>query len=452
MTPTTHRPAGHLQKTLGFAFAMAIGIGTVIGAGILRTPGPVADLIPSLWLILALWGLGGVHAILGANVASELITSIPKAGGIYVPVRAAFGESMGLLVGWVDWLAYVAGCAALSVVCANFLALLVPTLASHTAWVATSFALSLIVLNWIGVKEGAVAQTLGSAFKFIFMCLAIGIIFIVTPDGSANVAAEAAGPTVGEVATPIGFFAVIVAYQMIYGSYLGWSGPIYFVEEDPKAISNIPRAMMLTILTIMLVYLALNASLLKALPIEMMRTSDLPIALALEQIFGAMGGKIVAAIALVLASTCLNANIMTTPRILYGLGRDGLFLPIATRVNKGGTPDVALGISGVLTIALIFSGGFEFLFLLMGALAIFMFVAYDASLFALRIRQPDLPRPFRAIGYPWLPGLVLVLDASLLIAFLAADPVSGLYMLGLIALCIPVGHHLAKQRKLAAAI
>jgi amino acid transporter len=451
MTPTTDRPAGHLQKTLGFAFAMAIGIGSVIGAGILRTPGPVADLIPSLWLILALWGLGGVHALLGANVASELITSIPKAGGTYVPVRAAFGESMGLLVGWVDWLAFVAACAALSVVCANFLALLVPTLATHTAWVATGFALSLIVLNWIGVKEGAIAQTLGSTFKFIFMCLIIGIIFLVAPDGSAG-ASEAVGPTVGDVATPIGFFAVIVAYQMIYGAYAGWGVSIYFVEEDPKAISNIPRAMVLTILTITLVYLALNASLLKALPIDMMRTSDLPIALAMEQIFGAMGGKIVAAIALVLASTCLNANIMATPRVLYGLGRDGLFLPIATRVNKGGTPDVALGISGVLTIALIFSGGFEFLFLLMGALTIFIFVAYDASLFALRIRQPDLPRPFRSIGYPWLPGFVLLLDTGLLIAFLAADPASGFYMLGLIALCIPVGHHLAKQRKLAAAI
>lgn len=117
-----------------------------------------------------------------------------------------------------------------------------------------------------------------------------------------------------------------------------------------------------------------------------------------------------------------------------------------------GTPDVALGLSAVLMVALIFSGGFEFLFLLMGALAIFVFVAYDASLFGLRIRQPDLPRPFRAIGYPWLPGLVLLLDTSLLIAFLAADPWSGLYMLALIALCIPVGHHLAKQRKLAAAV
>jgi APA family basic amino acid/polyamine antiporter len=357
-----------------------------------------------------------------------------------------------LLIGWTDWLAFVAGCAALSVVCANFLALLVPSLATHTAWVATGFALSLTVLNWIGVKEGAVAQTLGSTFKFLFMGLIIGVIFFVTPDVSVRTAVETAGPTVGEIAAPIGFFAMIVAYQMIYGAYAGWYGSIYFVEEDPKALSNIPKAMVLTILAITLVYVAFNASLLKALPIDMLRTSELSIALALERIFGVMGGKIVAAIALVLASTCLNANIKTTPRILYGLGRDGLFLSIATRVNKGGTPDVALGLIAVLMVALIFSGGFEFLFLLMGALAIFIFVAYDASLFGLRIRQPDLPRPFRAICYPWLPGLVLLLDASLLIAFLAADPWSGLYMLGLITLCIPVGHHLAKQRKLAAAV
>jgi amino acid permease len=131
--------------------------------------------------------------------------------------------------------------------------------------------------------------------------------------------------------------------------------------------------------------------------------------------------------------------VMIAPRTLYGLARESLFLPFALRVNAGGTPDAAMAMTGVFTVLLIFSGGFEFVFRLMGALIIFGFVLYGASLFALRWSQPDLHRPCRAIGYPHLPGFLLLLDAGLLVAFIAADPLSGLFMAVLIAICVPIG-------------
>ena len=272
---------GHLQKRLGFVFALAIGIGGVIGAGIMRTTGPVFDHVPVIWVAIGLWALGGMHVLLSA---SELATAIPKAGG-------------------------------------------------------------------------------------------------------------------------------------------------------------------LAIVLITILYVALNVSLITALDIEAIRTSDLPIAVVLENIFGPVGGIVAATLGIVLAITCLNASVMGAPRVLYGLGRDGLFLHMATRVNKGGTPDISFAFSLIFSLFLIFSGGFEFIFRLSGALVIFCFILYEASLFALRFQQPDLPRPFKAIGYPYLPAFVLVLDICLLIAFITADPVSGLYMLGLIAICIPVGLILHSRRK-----
>lgn len=437
--------ADQLQKSLGFVFALAIGIGGVIGAGIMRTTGPVVDQVPVIWMAIGLWVLGGLHVLLSANIAAELATALPKAGGLFVPVRTAFGDSMGLLAGWTYWLSYVAGIAFLSIVCANFLAVIFPGLTPNMAAIAVCFCLATFGLNWLGVREGSFAQTTGSIIKLLFLCIIIGIAFFAAPALSDAVPTPVGHPVTPVV--PFSFLAIIGAYQLVYGAYGGWESCINFVEEDEDAGTNIPRALGLAIVLITLLYVALNVSLVTALDLEVIRQSDLPIAVVLDNIFGPVGGIVAATLGIVLAVTCLNASVMGAPRVLYGLGRDGLFLHMATRVNKGGTPDISFAITLVFSLLLIFSGGFEFIFRLSGALFIFCFILYEASLFALRFQQPDLPRPFRAIGYPYLPAFVLLLDICLLVAFIAFDPISGLYMLGLIAICIPVGLILHRRRK-----
>ena len=436
---------GQLQLRLGIAFALAVSVGNVIGSGIMRTPGLVADEVPVVWMLLALWALGGLHAMLSANVASELATAIPQAGGCYVPVRAAFGESMGLLSGWTDWLSNAAAIAALSIACATFLGTILPVVAPHTASVAAGFALSIIALNWPGSREGQIAQTVGSLIKVGLIVGVIAIAFLAEPiavDEMVTRASTAAAST----APAVGFFAIIAAYQMIYGAYTGWHSPIYYVEEDRNAVRNIPRAMGISILIVTAIYLMLNLSLLSALDMAALRASDLPVALVIENAFGRSGGVLVALLAIVIVVVAINAIVMNSSRILYGMARDSLFLPAAIKVNKGGTPHIALAITAAVAVPLIFTGAFAFLFKLTAALAIFAFFLYELSLFALRRQQPDLRRPFRAIGYPLLPAIVCLLDLGLLITFIAADPISGVYMAGLIAVCIPVGIVLHRRR------
>lgn len=449
MTAAITLPAnGQLHMRLGMAFALAVSVGNVIGSGIMRTPGLVADQVPVAWMVLALWALGGLHVLLSANVASELVTSLPRAGGTYVPVRAAFGDSMGLLSGWTDWLSNTAAISALSVACANFLGAIFPALSPHGAPVAAAFALSIIILNWTGVREGQVAQTFGSAVKVGLIGMVIAVAFLAEPIPVREVATRAAAAST--IAAPtMGFLAAIAAYQMIYGAYTGWHAPIYFVEEDRKAVTNIPRAMVISILLVTAIYLALNLSLLSALDMAALRASDLPAALVIENAFGRSGGVLVALLAIVIVVVAINAIVMCSARTLYGLARDGLFLPTATRVNNGGTPHIALAITAAVAVPLIFTGAFAFLFKLTAALAIFAFFLYEMSLFALRFREPDLPRPFRSLGYPALPALVCLLDLALLIAFVAAEPMSGLYMAALIAVCIPVGILLHRRREAA---
>ena len=123
---------GGLQKRLGLPFAIAIMAGSVIGAGILRTPGVVANEVPVFWIAMLLWALGGIYVLLSVNVVSELTTALPRAGGIYVPVHEAFGDGMGLLAGWAIWAGYVAGAAALALAFVEFLAIAIPSLQGYT--------------------------------------------------------------------------------------------------------------------------------------------------------------------------------------------------------------------------------------------------------------------------------------------------------------------------------
>ena len=431
---------GHLLRVLGLTFGIAIGVGTMIGGGILRTPGSVADRVPDPWLIMLLWAAGGLHALLGANVVAEISTSVPQAGGLYVPTRRAFGDYAGLLVGWSDWLTNVAAAAALALVFADFAAVLDSRLSPYEAAIAAAVLLLLAGLNWIGVKEGSFLQKVGSLAKFLLLLFLVGILFLLVPEAPA-------GDRGAPAAAALSLGAVIVAYQLIYGVFSGWPVPIFFVEEDENALGNIPKAMCLSILAVTAIYLAINAALLHALPIGALRTAELPAAEAMQAIFGGATVQIVAALALVVVASCLNGIVMVLPRILYGLGRDGLFLPVATRVNKGGTPEVGLGVSAVFALLLTLTGTFETVFLLMGALVIFTMVISEASLFALRAKEPELPRPYRAKGYPVLPALLLAIDVFLLAAVMWADPMSAAYMFLLIGLSVPIHFWLSSRRR-----
>ncbi|MEH6827994.1 APC family permease [Parasphingorhabdus sp.] len=433
--------AGHLQKRLGLAFGLAVGIGSVIGSGIMRAPGVITNEVPDPWIAMLLWLVGGVFILLSANITAELSTALPKAGGFYVPVREAFGDSMGLLAGWATFAGYTAGTAAVALACADFLGMVFPWAASHAQMLAALIALVVTALNWIGVQEGRLIQIIGTVVKLGLLSVVIIIAFTVDP-ATADSAATASA-VVGGAVTMVG---IITALQLIVGAYDGWYSAMFFAEEDTDPGRNIPRAMFRSCVIVIAVYLTLNLSMYMALDIATLRQSDLPVALVVERGFGSIGMTLVALLAAFMTVVTLNSLIMIMPRVLFGMARDGLFLHSATRVNRGGTPDIALLVSAVLTVGLIFSGGFIFVFKLMGALSIFVSVLYAVAFFALRRRQPDLPRPFRAIGYPLLPIIALLVSIALLGSFIFADPISGLYMLGLIAICIPVGIVLHRRR------
>lgn len=439
-------PKYQLQKRLGLPFAIATSVGSVIGSGIMRAPGVIANEVPDMWIALALWLAGGVYVLLSANVTAELSAALPRAGGHYVPVHEVFGDGLGLVAGWTTFVAYVAGAAAVALACADFLGMIVPVVGSHGQASAALILLFLVAANMAGVEEGRWIQIIGTVLKVSLLCAVIAIAFSVKPP--SETVREVASPLVPEM---IGFVAIITAFQLMLGSYEGWYNCIYTAEEDKNPGRNMPRALFQTAIIVTLVYLAINASLFTALDLSELRVSDLPMALVIERVFGPNGAIFIILLAMLMALVTLNSLIIPLPRILFAMARDGLFFQAATRVNKGGTPYVALLIGAAVIFPLIFSGGYVFAFKLMAALAIFNFVLYIAAFFALRWRQPDLHRPFRAIGYPVLPLILLVIVLGLFASVLFVDPMGALWVIGLVAICIPLGLLLGRERRRPAA-
>jgi APA family basic amino acid/polyamine antiporter len=437
-------PQGHLLRILGLGFGIAVSVGSMIGGGILRTPGSVLNHVPLVGVALALWVLGGVHALLGANVVSEVMTAVPRSGGLFVVAQRAFGPAGGLLVGWTDWLLNAASVAALSIASAEFLTLIFPALDGRQRWIGTGLACLLLGLNWLGVRQGSLTQMLTSSAKGVLLMALILTILSFSPAASRPAAAPAA-------AAPLSVVGVIIAFQLIIGVYSGWACAACFAEEQTDPGRTIPRALFSSVLLVMGMYVLINIALVHAVPAEALRASRLPLSLAVSAKVGAAAIKIVAGVALVTTLSCLNACVMVSARILQGLGRDRLFPAAAARVNAGGTPDVALAITGTFAILLATTGEFELVFLAVGALVISNNMIMDAALFKLRITEPGLQRPYLALGYPWLPGAALLLDGLLLTAFLWSNLESAFFMIAAVALCIPLSWW-ARRRQSAVAM
>jgi amino acid transporter len=438
---TTHR--GHLLRLLGAGFGVAVGVGEMIGSGILRSPSVIASTVHDIGLILALWTLGALHALLGANIISELGTALPQTGGAYVYARRAYGEVGGLVVGWTIFVSHLAGIAAASVVFADFLGMLWPPAASHTVAAALGIQVLLYGANSVGLKEGRATQEATSFVKASLLLAFVAAAFLL-----ANKSSPAPAP---EPAAAGGLLAVIGAYQLIKGAYSGWDASAYFAEENVSPSHSIPRALLFGVLLTGTIYVLVNASLLLALGPVGTASSDLPFAIVLNRVAGNWAFIVFVIGAMITVTSCANANIMVAPRVLFALSRDRLLPGVLQDVNGGGSPYFGFALTAAISIALASTGTFRLVFGLIGILTSLSGVLVDIAFFVLRRREPDLPRPFRAILSPWLPALLVVVDGSFLVLFAATDHAGALVAGFLCILCVPFGLIAQRARLRAAA-
>jgi basic amino acid/polyamine antiporter, APA family len=427
-----------LRRTFGVAFGVAVAVGSMIGAGILRTPADVAARLPMPALFLGAWVIGGLYALLGANALAELGTMLPRSGGQYVFVRHALGPYAGFLVGWNDWISSCGSVAAIALVLAEALGTVVPVLAQRTVAVAAVVVAIVTVILWRGVRESDRAQQATSLLKSFALLALVAACLIARATGAAASVAEA---NAAPVAVPMGIAlaaAFITALQGVIYAYDGWTGVLYFSEEVRDIAHEIPRSLFLGVATVIVLYLLLNVAFLAVLPLPALASSPLAAASAATAVFGPRGGTLVQVIVVIALPSAIIANTLMSSRVAFALGRDGAAPHFLARVNAGGTPGTALIASSAVVGLFLLGGAFEKVIAVCAFLFVASYTLSFASVFVLRAREPAVDRPYRAWGHPWTTGLVLLGSIAFLGGVVAADPTTGLVALGLVAVSYPI--------------
>ncbi len=415
-----------LRKTLRWGDGLAVVVGIMVGAGIFRTPGIVAGAIGHPALTFVVWALGGAVGFLGALVFAELATRHPHAGGKYVYARESFGRRAAFVVGWVELGTYCAAVAAIAVVSGDYLGRLVgwdPRFASGTG---IALIVTLTAVHLVGVRLGVLAQNVVTAAKVLAL---VGVLVV------AAVAGTGAGWTGSLPGAPTGgalLGAVAVAFQAVIWSYYGYPDAAKIAEEIKDPDRSLPRVFLGGIASVSALYLLLNAAFVHVLPFERIAASTLVAGDAAAAIFGPRAGAVMSALALLVVLASLNGNLFVTPRVIFGLSRDGLGPRMLSRVNSGGTPWTALLLVALVSVLLAATGTFERLL----SLAITFILVTDGFmvvvLFKLRARRPAAP--FQVPLYPLVPLLFLGTYLLLLVGALIQQP--GITLAALAALTL----------------
>jgi basic amino acid/polyamine antiporter, APA family len=436
-----------LKRILGLGFGLAMVFGGTVGVGILRLPGTLAAALGDSRLIVLFWILGGVYALLGAVAVAELAAMLPEAGGFYVYARRAFGNGPGFVVGWSDWVNQVASLAYGALTAAVFFGKLWPALAANPRALAIGILAVFTALHWAGLRLGSsLTRLISLSVGLMLMVLVVGC-FVSAPAPAS--AAVLPGSAMSLPLLSLGMVAAVVsALRAVFLTYDGWYSPIYMAEESTQPTLTMPRALIGGTVLVAGMYVIINVAILRVLPLPVMAASQLPAADAARVVLPHGGAELVTVISLLTVLSLVNAVMLLTPRILLAIGRDGFFTKKAALVSAGGTPRVALAVSNIVAAAMIMSGTFEQIVAVAAVLFLLNYVSAYLALFVLRRREPAAPRPYRAFGFPFTTGIVLVGCVLVWIAAIMEDQRSALFAALLLIACAPAYAWVARRRRL----
>jgi basic amino acid/polyamine antiporter, APA family len=465
-----------LPRVLGPVAAFCVVVGSVIGSGIFLVPATVAQNVPFVSGIVLVWVIGGLFSGAGALTLAELGAMLPRAGGLYVFLRVAYGALPAFLFGWVEFLVVRSGSmATLAAAFGRYFAQMVPPpeLIRAELWQtgAATVAIALVtVVNVIGTRWGGTLQIFGTVLKVGGVMVLIALPFVLGRGTIANLSPMWPSAVHGSI-----FTGMMTAMIGVLWAYDGWTNVTPLAEEIRDPGRNVPRALIWGMAVLIGVYLSMTLAYHYVLPMSAVASAsskDVQSAVAAvycDELLGRPG--VVAISILVMCSTfiSLNGNALTGPRAYFAMARDGLFPAGLCRVhNRFQTPANAVLAQGIWAIVLTLAGTFLivvspsvapglprwilaawkklnetplydllYTYVIFGANLFYMLAI--SSVFVLRVRQPDLPRPYRAWGYPFTP-LLYVAAALLLLGNMLADHqsrVQSLAGLGIIVVGVP---------------
>jgi APA family basic amino acid/polyamine antiporter len=451
MTPArvSAPPSPSLDRRLGPFDAAAIVVSNVIGSGIFFVPILVAALVPDARAILFVWALGGALAFAGAMAYAELAALRPHAGGEYVYLRDAFGPAAGFLSGWTSFVAGFSGAIAASAIAladytgrflpaaADASPLLtipvpgIPLIVSRRTLVALAAIGALTIIHIRGLRLGRVVQ---NGLTVVKVTALVGFVALGFSIGH-GVPAQLAAPG------PAGIAPMLLALIPIMFTYSGWNAGAYVAEEVRDPERNVPLALGLGTLAVIIIYLSLNALYLYALPPA--ELAAVPgarlIDTVAERLFGVVAGGLLAAFSIVSLAASMSAMMIAGPRVYFAMARDGVFAAPAREIHpKFRAPAQAIIAQAIWSGVLVLSGTLSQLVSYTGFAVVLFSAIAVAAVFVLRRRVPSEPRPFRAWGYPWAPATFVVASALMLANEIYRSPQTSAAGLAVIAAGVPM--------------
>jgi APA family basic amino acid/polyamine antiporter len=425
-----------LHRVLRVRDGLAITVGIVIGAGILRTPGLIAGYLGDPWLILGVWVLGGVVAALSTLLLAEMSASLPEAGGKYVYAREAWGPVMGFVAGWSELLVTRGFSGATkAVVIAEYIRILmgrgsIPVLAG-------AVAVAFFFLHTRGLEASTVFQNVTTAIKVV-------VVFLIAAAGiwAGDMVGFTSGAITVEGSRLLGF---AIAYQSVAFAYYGWEDAAKMAEEVKDPGTALPKILLGGAVAVAVLYLLLNIAFLAALTPAEMVGSELVAQDAIAGVFGGTAGTVIVFASLLILLSSINVNFLGLPRVAYGLASHGLAFKAWMKVDARGTPRNALYFISAWIGLLAVTSGFEFLIRFMMMVAITVDTMVLIGYFRLRIKRPDLKRPFKVPGYPWIPGITVVLYIAILAILVGTQPRLTVGAGGMLLLLVIAGWFTARR-------
>ncbi len=451
--------APSLRRVLGLWSAVSIVIGTVIGSGIFLVPARMIGEVGSTRTLFVVWIVAGLLSLFGALTYAELAAAMPEAGGEYVFLREAYGPFWGFLYSWTQLA--VAKSGSIATLGAGFylyLSVFVPALAHsvlvihypigpgggpleihYGQLVSIGLILILLAVNYVGVEAGGRLQVVVTAVK---MTLIVGVICIgwFGGGGSLHHFQETAGNGKGF----LGFFAAMVGALWAYD---GWNNVSMVSSEIKHPERNLPRALIFGIMAVIVTYLLVNIAYFHVLsPTEVAHTDQVAAGM-MAKLYGPIAARAVTVVVLISILAALNGSILSGARVPYAMARDGYFFKVIADVHpKYKTPGNSMIALCLWSAILILSGWYEQLynFVIFGSWILYGMTA--ASVFVLRRKRPDMPRPYRVTGYPVVPFLFVLVALVLLGSTLGNSPRESLMGLGFMAVGIPLYFHFRRKR------
>jgi APA family basic amino acid/polyamine antiporter len=433
-------PKEELQRGFGLSTATYVVIASMVGTGILVSPGFMMASLKNYPLIFGLWALGGLLALCGALCVAELAAALPRSGGEYVYLREAYGPMPAFLSGWTSFfVGFSAPLAVAGYIAALYLLTPFGLAEDKTGHLVKATAAIIIVAitlpNLIGHRQSAWTQNLTTILKFGLFVVLVVLAFLF---GDGRLAHIAGGQSIGKV--KLGTAATQLFYVMF--AYTGWNAASYLAGEVKSPAKTLPRSLLLGTGLVIVLYLALNLVFAYAVPLADVgfdNAERVP-QLAVENLFGPRASSVFSVLLGLTFLATVSAFIITGPRVYYAMASDGLFPSVAGRISsKGGIPVYAMVAQSVCAIIILFAmENFRDLYQYASVGLSLFALLFIGAVYVLRWRWPDMERPFRVPGYPVVPAIFMVVILFMTVFAFMQWRKPSLYSLGSILLGIPV--------------